>query len=312
MKGNQVPGFRPAAGACADAAISRASATNFNKWEVALRRLSLALAVPAIALGVGFSSAAFSQGRTIEETLVVQDPTVAAAGRWLFGGAVEYLYVTGDYDLGDGNGNKLADGKINFGMPGVNLWVGHGDFTVNLAYRKGSGDIDRNWTIGAKSVDKLDQTDAELSLRYLIRSRASITPYVLLGYMQTKFDESETITNFPAFFWSYKGVAGGPTRTTSTTYKSPFIGGGAIFPFGDKFGARADVRLTYTQANVERDDGRSFSGSGIGGGFTATGYYNITQWLNAQLGFRYYSLNGGDIGYKNFMGLFGMLGVTIR
>jgi hypothetical protein len=218
--------------------------------------------------------------------------------------------------LYDSSGNKLADGDINFGLPGGNLWVGYGNLTVNLAYRKGSGDIDRTWTIGAKSTDKLDQTDTELTLRYLFRTNSGISPYILGGYLQTKFDESETITNFPTFVWGYKGVGcvapSCATSTTKTTYSSPLIGGGAIFPFSDKFGARADVRLTYTRAELERDDGRKFTGSGIGGGFTGTGYYNITQWLNAQLGVRYYVLNGGDVGTKNFLGLFGMIGVTIR
>ena len=277
-----------------------------------MRQLAKFLAVPALTIGI--TTAAYSQGRVIEETLVLKDPTVASPNNWVFGGAIEYTYVTGNYDLYDSNGDKIADGKINFGLPGGNFWVGYGDTTVNLAYRKGSGTIDRDWTVGAKSRDELDQTDVELTLRYLFRTggRSGITPYIIGGYMQTKFDESETITNFPAFVWTYKGVGGGPTRTTSTTYKSPLIGGGAIFPFSDKFGARADIRLTYTRAELERDDGAKYSGSGIGGGFTATGYYNITNWLNAQAGVRFYSLNGGDVGYKNFFGLFGMLGVTIR
>jgi hypothetical protein len=257
-------------------------------------------------LGVGFSSSAFSQGRTIEETLVVKDPTVAGINNWLFGGAVEYTYVAGNYDLYS-NGTKIADGKINFGLPGVNLWAGYGNLTVNLAYRKGSGDIDRSWTNGAKSTDKLDQQDNELTLRYLFRT-GSIAPYILGGYLQTKFDEDEQITN-GGYIFPYNGT----TRSMrKTTYSSPMIGGGAIFPFSDKFGARADIRLTYTKAELTYETGQKFTGSGVGGGFTATGYYNITSWLNAQLGARYYSLNGGDIGYKNFFGLFGMLGVTIR
>jgi len=220
-----------------------------------LRRHSLAFAV-----ALAFSSSAFSQGRTIEETLVVKDPTVAAPNKWLVGAAVEYMYVTGNYDLYDTSGNKLADGKINFGLPGGNFWVGYGNLTANLAYRKGSGDIDRDWTIGAKSVDKLDQTDTELTLRYLFRTGSGITPYIIGGYLQTKFEERETITNFPAFVWGYKGVAGGATSSKTTTYKSPLLGGGAIFPFSDKFGARADIRLTYTKAELERADGQKFTG----------------------------------------------------
>jgi len=273
-----------------------------------VRQLAIALAVPAVVLGVGFSSPVFSQGRTIEETLVVKDPTVAAPNNWLFGGALEYMYVKGSYDLYSSDGTKIADGDISFGLPGANLWVGYNNLTVNFAYRKGSGDIDRKWTNGATSTDKLDQKDAELTLRYLFRTGSGISPYILAGYLQTKFDEDELITS-PGFIWGYNGT----TRSQrSTTYNSPMIGGGAIFPFSSKFGARADVRLTYTRAEQTYDDGSKYTGSGVGGGFTATGYYNITEWLNAQLGVRYTSLNGGDVGYKNFFGLFGMLGVTFR
>jgi hypothetical protein len=269
-----------------------------------LRRHSLAFALAAL----GFSSSAFSQGRTIEETLVVKDPTVAAPGNWLFGAALEYMYVKGNYDLYDGAGNKLADGDISFGLPGVNLWTGYNNWTVNFAYRKGSGDIDRAWVNGAKSTDKLDQKDTELTLRYLFRTNSGISPYVLGGYLQTKFEENETITS-PGFIFPYNSS----TRSQrTTTYNSPMLGGGAIFPFSDKFGARADIRLTYTSAEVKYDNGSKTTGSGIGGGLTGTGYYNITPWLNAQLGARFTSLNGGDVGYKSFFGVFGMLGVTIR
>jgi hypothetical protein len=214
-----------------------------KKWEVVLRRHSLAFAV-----ALAFSSSAFSQGRTIEETLVVKDPTVASEGKWLFGGAVEYMYVSGNYDLYDSSGNKIADGKISFGLPGINVWTGYGNWTVNLAYRKGSGTIDRTWNVGAgvKSRDELDQKDTELTVRYLFRnnSRSGITPYVLGGYLQTKFDEMETITT-PGYVFTYNGRT---TSSTSTKYDSPMLGGGAIFPFSDKFGARADIRLTYTKA----------------------------------------------------------------
>ena len=268
-----------------------------------MRRLSLAFALAA----AGFSSAAFSQGRTIEETLVVKDPTVAAPNNWLFGAAFEYMYVKGSYDLYDSTGTKIADGDISFGLPGANLWVGYNNLTVNFAYRKGSGDIDRSYVNGAKTIDKLDQQDTELTLRYLFRTNSGISPYILAGYMQTKFDEDETIQN--NFIYVYNGTK---RSQRTTTYNSPMIGGGAIFPFSDSFGMRADVRLTYTSAELKYDDGSKYTGSGIGGGFTATGYYNITSWLNTQLGVRYTSLNGGDVGYKNFFGLFGMVGVTIR
>ena len=49
----------------------------------------------------------------------MKDPTVAAPNNWLFGAALEYMYVTGSYDLYDSTGSKIADGDISFGLPGA-------------------------------------------------------------------------------------------------------------------------------------------------------------------------------------------------
>ena len=47
---------------------------------------------------------------------------------------------------------------------------------------------------------------------------------------------------------------------------------------------------------------------------TVTGYWNIVGGLNAQLGFKYQWLNGGDEQITNWtrIGVFGMLGYTIQ
>ena len=65
-----------------------------------MRRLGIALAVPAaLTLGISLSSSVLAQGRTIEETLVVSDPTVAAAGKWRIGGAYEYWKTHNEFDV---------------------------------------------------------------------------------------------------------------------------------------------------------------------------------------------------------------------
>src|SRR4051812_4155227 len=94
--------FRRPAGARAAPGNSVFPLPNSKKWRAALQRLSLAVAL----LAVGFSTSAYSQGRTIEETLVVSDPTVAAQGKWKIGGAGEYWYVNQSYKLVDQNGNE--------------------------------------------------------------------------------------------------------------------------------------------------------------------------------------------------------------
>ena len=85
--------------------------------------------------GLGFSSAALSQ-RVIEETLVVNDPTVATPRNWIVGAAGEIWYVSGDYVQNDNNNNKIGEGNIHFTQPGGSLWVGYGDFTVLFTARR--------------------------------------------------------------------------------------------------------------------------------------------------------------------------------
>ena len=111
MKGEEeVQPCHPAGAGAAAAANSVFPKSTSKNWEVLLRRTALAFALAAL----GFSSSAFSQGRTIEETLVVKDPTVAAPNNWLFGAALEYMYVKGSYDLYDSStGSKIADGDIS-------------------------------------------------------------------------------------------------------------------------------------------------------------------------------------------------------
>jgi hypothetical protein len=249
------------------------------------------------------------QKRVIEETLVLKDPTVSSTGKWVVGGAGEWWYVRGGYDTYDKNNVKVSEGDIRGGMPGGNIFFGYGDWTLNVAYRKGTFDINSHYTGGYDVRNEQDQKELEITLRYLMRglSSAHFTPYILAGYNQTNLDETKTLSTGT---WSHNGTAVGKWETT---FRSPLVGFGAIFPFNEYVGIRADIRGTWTSAKKTRDDGAEWTGSGVGGGATATLYWNIYQGLNLQVGGKGQFLNGGnDVGWKGIGGAFGMLGYSYK
>ncbi|MEA3193427.1 MAG: hypothetical protein QOD26_1760 [Betaproteobacteria bacterium] len=275
-----------------------------------MRRISLALAVPAVALGVGFSSTAFSQGRTIEETLVVSDPTVAAAGKWKVGGAAEYWWVRTTYNIVDSNGNDVGDATLTFKQPGWNVFAAYGNVTVQATRRSGSGDFTGNQgTLTYTGPQK--STDTEFTARWLFPGRA-VSPYLLVGYATTKLEQTRTITS--AGNWA---CSNSKTLQTNTEYKGPLVGGGAIVPFSEKFGVRGDLRLKWNKGTQTENGSNAFcdsgSSSGLGYDATVTGYWNIVGGLNAQLGIKFQQLNGGSEVDNWFRtGLFGMLGYTVK
>ena len=278
-----------------------------------MRRLSLALAVPAVALGVGLSSSAFSQGRTIEETLVVSDPTVAAPGKWKAGGAAEYWWVRTNYTLVDQTGREVGDASLTFKQPGWNVFAAYGNLTIQATRRSGDGDFDATaGTLRYSGPQK--STDEEYTARWLFPTRA-ISPYLLVGYAKTKLDQTYDIAATSPFNWS---CTGNKHLETRTEFKGPLLGGGAIVPFSEKLGMRADLRLHWNKVNQRRNGTAASCGNvdsnGLSYDMTVTGYWNIVGGLNAQLGFKYQWLNGSDDRIEDWtrIGLFGMLGYTFR
>jgi hypothetical protein len=275
-----------------------------------LRRISLAFALAALC----FSTSALSQ-RVIEETLVVTDPTVARPNNWIVGGALEYWYVKGDFTQYNNSNQKVAEGDIQFNQPGGSLWVGYGDFTVLVTSRSGKGDQNLTYaagTINAASLtthSEVKQKDTELLVRWLARPLSArwVTPYVVAGYTETKFDVDETLQT--GFVWT---INGSPTRHFRYSYKGPLLGIGGIFPFNETFGGRADLRFKFYSAEVTSEYGTR-TGTGIGNDLIHTGYANFWKGFNVQAGYKFASLRGGeDVGYLNRNGLFGMLGYTAR
>lgn len=257
-------------------------------------------------------------GRVIEETLVYKDPTVSAAGKWLFGGAVEDLYTHGPYwSMSSSGDGQKEHGTVNANKPGINLFAGHGDFTVNFAYRKGTLGVDLNHTATTQMPSNythhmaINEKENELNLRWRLRSldNSFLSPYVYLGYIDVQSDYSDTLPISSGITWAYNGSR---VSSSTTTYKGAMVGIGAIIPVSATYGLRVDGGLTSTNATWTRSDGVTATGSGVGGRFTGTLYYNIAQGWNAQLGGRYVMLNGGTLGYHNIIGAFVMLGYSYK
>jgi hypothetical protein len=279
------------------------------------KRLAFAFASAALALGAVFPGAASAQ-RVIEETLILRDPTVAAPRNWLIGAALEYWYISGEYNITNSAGDKIAEGDIKYSQPGFNVYAGYGDFTVLFTSRSGDGDIDLTYAPGAlgpaaslQTKSKVEQEDREISLRWIFLKRQHFAPYVVVGYSWTDYEEEETFVT-PGFFWTATGTA---TRRETIEYRAPLVGLGAIIPISERFGVRVDGRLKFFSADRTASGRASVSDDGVGGDLTGTAYINIFEGLNAQLGGRFTHLNGGDaIGSVSRWGWFAMLGYTLR
>jgi hypothetical protein len=131
---------------------------------------------------------------------------------------------------------------------------------------------------------------------------------VYLGYVDVKSTDSDTL-NTGGLVWVYNGTQ---IARSTTEWKGTMGGIGGIIPVTEKYGFRLDGGLTSTRATYTREDGASASGSGTGGRFTGTMYYNVAEGWNVQLGGRYEYLNGGNAGSKYRSGVFAMLGYSFK
>lgn len=265
------------------------------------------------ALALSFSSLAFSQGRTIEETLVVQDPTVAAPGKWKIGGALEYWWVRTNYTLVDSNGNEVGDATLTYAQPGWNVFAAYSNLTFQATRRSGEGDYTASTTQTGYSGPQKSE-DEEYTLRWLFPTRG-VSPYVLVGYGKTSLEQTLDLPASNGFVWS---CTQNKRLITKTDFKGPLFGGGAIIPFSEKVGMRADLRFHWNKVTQTENGTRAScdnaEASALSYDLTMTGYWNIVGGLNAQLGFKYQWLNGGHEDIQNWtrLGLFGMLGYTFQ
>jgi len=139
-------------------------------------------------------------------------------------------------------------------------------------------------------------------------------PYLLLGYNHTLKTDTETLDQ-PNWVWSDSRRA---IKKEDFTFKSPFIGFGAIIPFNKYLGMRLDGRFLYSWADYVRDDGWHKDSDTLYG-FAAVGtfYWAIWKGLNAQVGGKWQYTSAGintntHIDSLNKWGAFGMIGYTFK
>jgi hypothetical protein len=251
------------------------------------------------------------QPRVIEEEIVLSDPTVAQPQKWLIGGSSELWYVWKNWIRWD-NEQVYSSGKINGSMPGGTIYAGYDNFAISYSYRRGSwdGSSDTSDVPGATATLSQDQTEHEITGRWLFKVSKHFNPYVLVGYNHLVRTETMTVDVGHPFSYNSSQVS-----NSERTYKSPLIGLGAIIPFNKYIGLRADCRLMYSWAEWKRDDGFSLTKTDFGGAVVGTLYWNIWQGLNAQIGWKYQRLGldeGGELGATSKTGVFGMLGYTFK
>jgi hypothetical protein len=285
----------------------------------ALRVGRLELAADVLALVVTFPLEAFAQerARVAEDTLVVNDPEVAALGKWKVGGALEYWYVRETTTPPQGSGTS----NVTFNQFGGNAFAGYDNFTFQYTQRSGEEHLGTSANVAGAPVttsQEIKRVNNELTLRWLARDFSSsfVTPYLLVGYAWTDSKIDIAITT-----GQRNGCTGTSNYRRESDVTAPFLGVGGIFPFTETMGVRLDVRYkryhitTHTLGTCPE-----VSADGYGGDLTATGYYLITPAWSFQLGAKYQTVPGGAIqnapgvvvmgNRSNLIGAFGMLGYS--
>lgn len=251
------------------------------------------------------------QPRVIEEEIVLKDPTVAQPRKWLIGGSGELWYVWKNWVRWD-NDKEYNSGLIKGIMPGGTVYAGYDNLTLSYTYRHGDwdGSSDTSKVAGATAKLSQNQTEHEITGRWLFKTSKHFNPYALAGYNYTI--RKETMTVDAAHPHSYNSA---PVSNSERTYNAPLVGFGAIVPFNERYGMRADLRLMYLWADWKRDDGAKESKTDFGGAVVGTFYANIWKGLNSQIGWKYQRLGineGGNLGATSKTGVFAMIGYTLK
>ena len=268
-----------------------------------MKKVSLSVLAAVLSFNfIGASSARADEGRVINEELVLKDPTVANPKNFLVGGALEGWFVTGPYSTSQ-NGVIVANGNINGGLLGENFFFGYGNLTLQYTHREGSFNINSTFITGnLTTTDNEKQFENEYTARWLFKVSKHFNPYAIVGYNGTSVLDNTLNSKNGAFLGASK-----------TSYSSSLWGGGAIVPFNQRFGMRADIRLLFTNGKFVNNNGFTSSGSGVGGAGTLTGYVNIVKGLNLQAGFKEQVLNAGpNVSSFARFGLFGSLGYSYK
>src|SRR4051812_10873596 len=112
---------------------------------------------------IAFAAAAIAAPAHAQQdlaTIVVQDPTVAAPGKWKAGGSIEFWVVR---ESQPGPAGGIIERNLQLG--GANLFVGYADWTLQYTRRGGAGDFSGSNT-PATFTGNAQRTEDELVLRW--------------------------------------------------------------------------------------------------------------------------------------------------
>ncbi len=222
------------------------------------------------------SSGTYAAERVVEDSLVYDDPTVAKRGNWIGGVSADIYRFISPVAASNTGGQSVAATQ-NLTMPGISGYVGYGDFTLMGSYRQG-----QSTTQFGSPVSNSSQTttyETEFDLRYLVTPLAMeyFVPYVMASYISHR--ENDYVSGA-----SLNGV----DEHNHLKLKGPGGGIGGIIPITAKYGFRIDERFfDANNTNISNIyPGLNFSAHANVNVTTVTAYYNITQDINAQIGFR--------------------------
>jgi len=219
----------------------------------------------------------YSQQRVIEDSLVYNDPTVAKQSKWVKGVSIDYNYTQKDGVGYDSQGGAHYQ-ATNSSTVGFSAFGGYGNFTLMATYapEKYSTTVPPSGNLSSTTNINGSTDWYEVIGRYLITDLQTkyFVPYVLGGFAYVKDRQDMDV------------YVNGVREVNKTKSSGPGIGLGAIIPLTKNYGLRADIREYFasvtTSSNVIGAFNRTREVQYIRS--TVTGYYNISDNVNLQLG----------------------------
>jgi hypothetical protein len=229
------------------------------------------------------SSGAFAEERVLEDSLVYDDPTVAKAGQWVGGVSFDIWKFTSPVAASNTQGQSVSATQ-NLTQPGVSAFVGYGDFTLMGSYRQGQSTTQYGSPVNNTGTTTAYET--EIDLRYLITPLGMkyFVPYVMASYIDHR--ENDLVSVYQ----------NGTQEHNWLHLRGPGGGIGGIIPITEKFGFRIDERIiSANNTNVSNIyPGLGFSTHANVFETTVVGYYNFTDHINGQVGFRSQQVHQGS------------------
>ena len=252
------------------------------------------LSILALAI---FSFGVSAAEGVLEDSLVYDDPTVSRPGKWSGGVSLDYFATKNNTTVNDTQGGTHSATQTLY-QPGGSMFVGYGDFSLMGSYRQGTVDINVPAGGGLTSASTGNETykNTEIDVRWLATPIAMkyFVPYALVGW--EKINASQK--------WNV--YVNGVQEDNITSAQGFGAGLGGIIPLTEKFGVRLDVRNFWVNVKTTSNLFTAFNSTKNSNDtqFTATGYYNITEGLNVQLGLKTSSIVN--------TGVYAQLGYTFR